>query len=72
MNAFGNVYGVYNLEYFLSDFFVMNDDGRQEVDGAHYVLASDETTHTIVVEDVPAGHYHTLGFTFSASMTRTT
>ncbi|MCA9757265.1 MAG: hypothetical protein KDA27_15775 [Candidatus Eisenbacteria bacterium] len=63
-NAFGNVYGVYNLEYFLSDFFVMNEDGRQEVNGAHYVRASDETTHTIVVEGVPVGHYHMLGFTF--------
>jgi len=63
-NAFGNEYGVNNLEYFLSDFAVMNDDGRQEVNGAYYVNAGDEGTHTIMVEGVPAGHYHLLAFTW--------
>lgn len=63
-NAFGNEYSVTNLEYFLSDFYVANEQGRVEVDGAHYVRADDEGTLTIVVEGIAPGHYHELGFTF--------
>ena len=63
-NAFGNEYSVSRLEYFLSDFAVMNDDGRQEVNGAHYVNARDEGTHTILIEGIPPGHFHMLAFTW--------
>lgn len=65
-NAFGNIYSVVTLKYFISDIMVYRADGSMvKIDEEHYVDALDETTLTFRPETrVPAGQYTSISFVF--------
>jgi len=63
-NAMGNSYSVSKLEYVMSDFTLSRSDGDFEMTGQHYRDATDATTATLTLSDVPAGQYTTLTFVF--------
>lgn len=63
-NAFGNEYGVWGLKYILSNFVIMNDTARIDVDQVHYVDVEDEGTLAIMIDGIPPDHYHMLGITW--------
>ncbi len=62
-NAAGNEYSVTKLEYTMSDFTLQGSGGSASFDGVHYRDASDGTTATLTMTDVPAGTYTSLQFT---------
>ena len=61
-NAAGNAYTISTLEYVLSEFMLSGTDGDVMSDAPHYRDASDPTTATLTISDVPAGEYTTLEF----------
>ncbi len=69
-NATGNTYSVANLEYVLSRVTFTSTAARAfESDAAFYVSADDTDTHTLVFDEVPAGDYTAVSFTFGLDET---
>ncbi len=65
-NAFGNMYSVETLRYFVSDFLLVDEDGNEvRINEAHYVDAFDTGTHVFQpAEKIPAGKYVSVSFIF--------
>jgi len=65
-NAFGNVYSVATLKYFISDITLHNADGTEVlIDEEHYVDARDNDTKTFTpASKIPAGTYTSISFIF--------
>lgn len=65
-NAAGNVYGVSNVEYLLSDFTMLGPGGvskdSRTIGIAHYRNAFDAGTRTLLLDNLPAGQYDGISF----------
>jgi hypothetical protein len=71
-DAAGNRYSVTRLRYYLSD-FVFKDHGGEallRLDSVFYVDARDSATLSRAITGIPAGHYHSLEFTFGLAPAR--
>lgn len=66
VNAAGNRYSVTRLRYYLSDFVFKDHHGGTllRLDSVFYVDARDSATLSRVIPGIPAGHYHSVAFTF--------
>ena len=65
-NAFGNIYSVETLKYFISYIVLHRADGSKLlIDEEHYVDALDESTHSFIPGvKVPVGEYSAISFVF--------
>ena len=68
-NAFGNLYSVETLKYFISDITLTKADGTEVfIDEEHYVDGMDVTTLTFNPETtIPVGDYTSVSFIFGLS-----
>ena len=68
-NAYGNVYSVSRLQYFISDFRLTHSDGTEIfIDEEHYVDGMVPGTHTFTPQfEIPAGDYSSVSFIFGLS-----
>jgi hypothetical protein len=71
-NAFGNLYSVATLKYFVSDFRFFKADGNSiYVDQEFYVDALEENTTSFVLNTtLPADDYTTVSFVFGLNTTK--
>lgn len=63
-NASGNTFSVTKLQYYMTDVELRGPDGNVALDQVHYVDASLSETMDFQRDDIPAGHYQALAFTF--------
>lgn len=68
-NAAGNQYNINEIQYFVSDITLHNSSGGEvvikQVNGIHYIDTDIPSTHSWVVsDDIPAGNYTSVSFTF--------
>ncbi len=62
-NAAGNRYSINRLEYFLSNFELLKNDGKRiKIKGVWYVDAFVSSKNTIKLDSIPVGNYDTLSF----------
>lgn len=68
-NAFGNLYSVSRLQYFISDFILERADGAEiYIDDEFYVDGQTESTMAFSPEEkIPAGDYASVSFIFGLS-----
>lgn len=69
VNASGNSYMVNEIQYFISDVTIYNSDGSSllldEWNDIHYVDTDlPETWKYVLVDEIPAGNYDSISFTF--------
>lgn len=71
-NAYGNLYSVITLKYFVSDFRFFKADGNSiYVDQEFYVDALDETSASFLLDtELPADDYTTVSFIFGLSTSK--
>lgn len=65
-NAFGNLYSVETLKYFISDIRLKKTDGTEVlIDEEHYIDGLDENTQTFLpATKIPEGEYTSISFIF--------
>jgi hypothetical protein len=71
-NEFGNQYSVSRLQYFVSDFELVHEDGRTfKIDTAFYVDGLVPETQSLETNlQIPYGSYSTIRFTFGLNAAR--
>jgi hypothetical protein len=75
-NRAGNQYQVSNIQWFLSDIELVNSDGIVvkivKGDGVFYIDTDLHETCSVLLEDLPAGNYNAVKFTFGLNEEKNT
>lgn len=75
-NAAGEQFTVSMLKYFISNIKLVNEDGTTFTypqDNSYFLVREDESaTHTLTLQDVPAGNYKAVTFTVGVDSLRNT